>query len=754
MSADAENESGYRTVGQRPVRPDGVDKVTGRARFGADYTLAGMLHGAVLRSPHAHAKIVSIDTRAAAALPGVKAVITSEDFPEAPLKETRAGETPLNIRYLSHNLMARDKVLYQGHPVAAVAAVSAGVAREALKRIVVKYKVLPHVIDVREAMAPDAPILHDTLRTSGAKKKSDKPTNIAQRVEFGHGDPVAMLESADVVVDLTFSTEPVHQGYIEPHAALASVTADGQCNIWASSQGHFMIRELCAQVLQIEQSRIRVFPAEIGGGFGGKTLVYLEPLALILASKSGRPVKLVMNRQEVFQATGPTSGSWSRVRIGATRDGKLVAGDIEICMQAGAYPGGSAGPAAMTAFAPYELEHVRAIALDIVSNRPKVAAYRAPGAPIGEYPVESAMDELAERLGMDPLKLRMQNAAQEGSRSSYGPVYRKIGYQETLQAALEHPHYQSPLGPNQGRGVASGFWFNIGGESTATVNVSADGTVSLIVGSPDIGGSRASLAMMTAETLGIDYTRVRPEIADTTAIGYTFVTGGSRVTFATGLAAIEAASAVIDDMCQRAARLWEVDRDKVIWRQGCAYPAGKSNHTPLPMAEIAASAAKTGGPISATRALNAEGAGPGFGTHICDVEIDPDTGRVQVIRYTAVQDAGTAIHPDYVEGQMQGGVAQGIGWALNEAYQYDDNGLLENASFLDYRMPVCSDLPLIDTVIVEVPNPEHPYGVRGVGEVPIIPPLAALANAVRQAAGKRLTSLPMTPDKVLAASSG
>ncbi len=407
----------------------------------------------------------------------------------------------------------------------------------------------------------------------------------------------------------------------------------------------------------------------------------------------------------------------------------------------------------MTAFAPYDIANVQSVALDVVCNRPKVGAYRAPGAPLSEFAVESAIDELAQQLGMDPVDLRLRNAAAEKTRSSYGPVFKRIGFIETLQAIKDHPHYQAPLGKNQGRGIACGFWFNIGGESPATVNVTEDGGVVLIVGSPDIGGSRASLAMMTAETLGIAYERVKPMIADTNAIGYNFLTGGSRVTYATGMACVQAAEAARDQLRERAAKLWAIDADNVEWRDGAAYAvAGNTaDLEPMTLADIAAQSAKTGGPITGHAAINAQGAGPGFGSHICDVEVDTETGRVTVVRYTAVQDAGRAIHPAYVEGQIQGGVAQGIGWALNEAYLYDKDGRLENPGFLDYRIPVCSDLPMIETVIVEVDNPNHPFGVRGVGEVPIIPPLAAVANAIDNALGKRLVDLPMSPPRVLAA---
>jgi CO/xanthine dehydrogenase Mo-binding subunit len=747
-----QNEN-LRWVGTRPVRPDGIEKVTGRARFGADYTLPGTLVGKILRSPHAHANIKSIDTSKAAALAGVKAVLTGSDFPNIASEEAFEGEGPTNFRHMAHNVMARDKALYDGHAIAAVAATSDSIAQKALSLIEVEYEVLPHVIDVRDALKSDAPLLHDDLFSEGVTPKPEKPSNLAKQVRFGHGEPDDAFANADVVIEREFTTEPVHQGYIEPHAALASVDEDGQTQVWASSQGHFMIRAYSAKILGMPISRIKVIPAEIGGGFGGKTLVYLEPVAILLSQQSGRPVKLVMSREEVFRASGPTSGSYSKVKIGATKDGKIVAATADMYLQAGAYPGSPSGPAAMTAFAPYDIEHVRAVANDVVVNRAKVAAYRAPGAPIAEYPVECVLDEVAQALQIDPIELRLKNAAKEKTRSSYGPTFKKIGFVETLDAVKHHEHYAQPLGPNQGRGVASGFWFNIGGESTATVNVNEDGSVSLIVGSPDIGGSRASLAMMTAETLGIEFDRVKPMIADTNAIGYTFVTGGSRVTFATGMASIEAAKNAINDLCKRAAKLWDIPEDDVEWRDGSAYAVGASSseHKPLSLGDIAAQSAKTGGPITGHVAINAQGAGPGFGTHVCDVEVDPETGRVTILRYTAVQDAGRAIHPSYVEGQIQGGVAQGIGWALNEEYIYDKDGRLENPGFLDYRVPVCSDLPMIDAVIVEVNNPNHPFGVRGVGEVPIIPPLAAVANAIAQATGTRFTALPMSPPRVLAA---
>ena len=747
------SKSQYKWIGTRPDRPDGADKVTGRARFAADFNLPGQLFGRVLRSPHAHARIKSIDTSKALALAGVKAVVTSKDFPEQADVIVPAGEMQVNLRDVTRNIMAREKVLYEGHAVAAVAATTEAIAKQALALIKVEYQVLPHVIDVADAMKPGAPLLHDHLMTEGAKPAATKPSNIAKRIEFAKGDTKAGFAKAEVVIERSFTTQPVHQGYIEPHAALASASEDGQVQIWSTTQGHFQVRGFCARLLNMETSQIRVTPSEIGGGFGGKTVVYLEPLAVRLSQKSGKPVKMTMSREDVFRASGPAPGGNVHVKIGAMKDGRIVAGECTVEMQAGAFPGSPVGPACMCSFACYDIDNVFIVGFDVVSNRPKVAAYRAPGAPISSFAVESTIDLLAQQLKMDPIDLRLKNAATKGTKTAYGVTFGTIGMVETLEAAKNSPHYKTPVKPGFARGVAAGFWFNVGADSSAAAHVGEDGTVTVISGNPDIGGSRASLALMAAEELGVDYNKVRPVIADTASIGFNFVTGGSRVTFATGLAVVNSVRDLIRDLKSRAAKTWGVDPDGVIWENGMAKPAGSNVGTfePLTIAQLAATAGKTGGPINGHAQLNVTGAGPGFGVHVCDLAVDADTGIVTVGRYTAAQDVGTAIHPSYVEGQLQGGAVQGIGWALNEEYIYNAQGRLANPGFLDYRIPVASDLPMIETVLVEVPNPTHPYGVRGVGEVPIIPPLAAVANAVARATGLRMLDLPLSPPRLSAA---
>jgi CO/xanthine dehydrogenase Mo-binding subunit len=744
------NGQGY--VGTRTIRPDGVDKVTGRARFGADYNLAGQLIGRVLRSPHPHAKIVSIDASKALALPGVKAVITRDDFADQPSEFIPAGEMMMNYKDVTRNVMAREKALYEGHAVAAVAATSAVIAKKALKLIDVKYEVLPHVIDVVEAMQPGAPLLHDDLFTVGVEPKPDTPSNIAKRVEIVQGDIEAGFTQADIIVEREFKTAPVHQGYIEPHATLASMSEDGSGEVWVTTQGHYIVRAHCARLLGLDIGRIRVNATEIGGGFGGKTVVYLEPLALALSRKAKRPVKMVMSREEVFKASGPTSGATVKVKMGATKDGKFVAGWAELKYQAGAFQGSPVQPGVMCAYAPYDIQHVKVIGYDVVSNRPKVAAYRAPGAPISEYAVESVVDEIAKKLGIDPIQLRMMNAAHEGTKAAYGPKFGPLGLEETLNSIKKTEHWNTPLRKWQGRGVASGFWFNIGGETCASLTVNEDGTVSLMAGTPDIGGLRASLAAVAADELGIPYDKVRPIIGDTGSLGFNFLTGGSRSAFSGSMAIVEAAKQIKTELCARAAKLWELKPDEIEYAGGQVRPkAANDKVKPMSLADFAKVAGKTGGPIGGVGRINAQGAGPSLGTHLVDLEVDPETGRVTILRYTVAQDAGKALHPAYVEGQFQGGAVQGIGWALNEEYIYGEDGKLQNAGFLDYRMPVASDVPKIDAIVVEVANPKHPYGVRGVGETPIVPPLGAIANAMENATGIRFTELPMSPPKVLKA---
>ncbi len=737
----------FKYIGQRTIRPDGYDKVTGRAAYGADFSLPGMLWARTLRSPHAHAKILSVDTSKAEAHPDVLAVVTHKDFGTVEGESINAGEGSADVLDLARNCLADDKVLYHGHAIAAIAARTERAAQDALSLIDVQYEVLKPVMDVEDAMQPDAPVLHDDMFTAGYEDTPSTASNIATRLEMKMGDVEAGFAEADVIVEREFRTPTAHQGYIEPHACTARYDEDGQSMVWCCTQGHFDVRTSTAKLLGLDLGKLKVIASEIGGGFGGKTVVYQEPVALALSRKSGRPVKMVMERDEVFIATGPTSAAKLKAKVGAKKDGTITAMQGWMAYEAGAFKGSPMMPGVMTMFTPYACPNVHVEGFDVVVNKSKVAAYRAPGAPQAEFAAEMVVNEVAEKLGIDPIDLRLQNAAKEGTQTIYGPKLKTVGLVECLEAAKNSPHYQSAIAEGNGRGIAAGFWFNIGGQSSVSINMNTDGTGTILEGSPDIGGSRASMQMMAAEVLQIEPSRLKPIVADTDSLPYSQGTGGSRVTFATGMAVIEAAENVVSQIKERAAAIWNVTADQVDYADGVAVnTAGEDRMT---LAEVCEAAEKTGGQISGVGNINARGAGPSFAVHLCDVYVDQETGKVDVTRYTAIQDAGKAIHPSYVEGQFQGGAVQGIGWALNEEYVFNEEGVMENPGFLDYRIPLASDLPMIEAIIVEVPNSFHPYGVRGVGESGIIPPLGAVGWAVGNAIDRKVEELPCSPPRVL-----
>jgi xanthine dehydrogenase molybdenum-binding subunit len=748
--------SQYDVIGTRPIRHDGVDKVIGAAKYGADIQLSGMLHGKVLRSPHAHARIKSIDTSKAEALPGVTAVVTSKDFPIIADKTIDLSETQGNARLMAEHVMAASKALYKGHAVAAVSATSPHIAEQALDLIEIDYEVLKPLLSIADAMKDDAPVIHDSLTTHFTHDRFVKGDdtgvkgNIASHVQHILGDIEKGFQEADVIVEREFTTQTVHQGYIEPHASTATWAGDGRLTIWTCTQGAFAIRSSSAAILAIPESQIRVIPTEIGGGFGAKITTYLEPVAAVLSKKSGRPVKIVMSRKDVFEGTGPASASLMRTKIGATKEGKITAAQLWMAFDAGAFPGSPVGGGTLCATGPYNIEHLHVDGYDVVTNHQKVQAYRAPGQPQGAFAVEPVIDELAEKLGIDPMDFRLMNAVKEGDRMPNGVAHPYFGITEMEEAMKNHPHYQTPLtGPNQGRGTAIGYRWQGGQPSSATITVNGNGTINLITGSVDIGGSRTAVAMMAAEILGLQAEDVSPTVVDTDTIGWTGVTGGSRTAFDTGRVAIHAAEEIIRLMKLRAALIWEMEEEEVSFDNGVFLCA--STEDTLTFKDLSARLMGTGGPISCSISEASPGSGPIIAGNLVDVEVDPETGKVDILRYTAFMDVGTAIHPAYVEGQIQGGTVQGIGWALNEGYVYDEDGAMLNSSFLDYRMPTTLDVPMIDTVMIEVPNPKHPFGVRGVGEAPIIPPLPAMAIAVSNAIGVKMSSLPLSPDVILEA---
>ncbi len=749
-SPEKSAEHPYRVIGSRPLKPEDLEKVTGRTQFAGDFSLPDMLYGAVLRSPHAHARIRSIDTRPAESLPGVTAVVTSADLPSAAY---HLDKDDPGSYFQTCNVLAQDKMLYYGHALAGVAATSLELADRALALIKVDYEVLPPVMGVDYAMQPDAPILHDCLRTDELGVRSQRPSNVAVHAQYQRGDLEKGFAGAAVIVERQFNSATVHQGYIEPQSTVVQFGEDGHLTVWSGTQGTFSVRGQMADILQMDASQIRVISMEVGGGFGGKHVAYLEPVAALLSKKSGhRPVKMVLTREEVLSATGPTAASSIWVKLGAARDGRICAASARLVYAAGAFPGAPIDAAMLVILGAYRIDNLLLDGYDVVVNRPKTESYRAPGGSNAVFAGEVVVDELCEKLGMDRLEFRRLNGVQKGDRRADGMLHPRIGLLESLEAARQHPHYHAPLQPARpgwvsGRGLACGCWTNGEGSSSANASLSADGRVSLVTGSVDLHGTRLTLAMQLAETLGIGLEDIHAAVGDTDQVGYTDGTWGSRTTFTTGWAVYELGNKIIAQLKERAAKAWEVDPEQVVFSAGSFSIHGQV----VGLKQVAARVISPGSPLEVSVSVAPHGSGWSFGAHLVDLEVDPGTGQVHLLRYTAVQDVGKAIHPGIVEGQIQGAVAQGIGWGLSEGYNYDDAGHLLNTGFQDYRLPTSLDVPPVEAVLVEVPNPGHPYGVRGVGEFSIVPPPAAIASAIYNAVGVRLYALPMTSERILEA---
>jgi len=754
----------YTVLGQRLPKVDGLERVTGKAAYGADVSLPGMLHGKILRSPHPHARIRRIDYSKALRLSGVVAVITAGDLVRRAEPPKEDGHAPQEGTYdpgheeehatdrpnAANSVFARDKALWAGQPVAAVAATSPHIAEEALELIQVDYEVLPPVLDAEGAMKPGAPLLHSNLFTETLGQKSREPSNIATHIQLGRGDVQKGFQESDVIIEDTYRTRMVHQGYIETRATLAKVEPDSKITVWSSSQGSFRIQEQLSETLQVPLSMVKVIPTEIGGGFGSKTQGILEPMAALLAQKTGRPVKMVMGRDEEFKAGRPGAPSVIHLRMGATKEGKIVAAQLNVIMDGGAFPGGPIAAATSVGLGHYNIPNLDVDGYDVVTNKPPVGAYRAPGAPQAAFAVESHIDRLAQALGMDPLEFRLKNVAEEGHRLPTDVALPRVGFRETLEIVKNHPAWKTPIpaGSFRARGVACGMW--IGGiqPNSATLKLNSDGTLGLVVGAVDLTGTRTAFVQMVAEEFGVAPMEVSVSILDTESAPYASVSAGSKTTNTMSIAIKRACDELKKQLLKRASAQLDLPEDQVEYRPYRVQAKGAPERT-VGLQEMGRASISTGGgPIVATGIVTRVRQAPSFSANVVDVEVDPETGKVTLLNYTAFQDCGFAVNPTQVEGQMQGGASQGIGWALTEEYVFD-NGVMRNPTWLDYRMPTALDLPLINTQLVEVPNPENPYGIRGVGEVPIVPPMAAIANAIARATGERLTELPMSPEKVL-----
>jgi xanthine dehydrogenase molybdenum-binding subunit len=748
MTGNGQGNGRNESVGTSYVKVDAWERVTGRAEYAADVRTPNALHAKVLRSPHPHAIIKHIDVSRAEQLSGVKAIITSKDFPSMDeLKDSFGGELMVNARDLRRMVLADDKVLFDGHGVAAVAATSLDIAEAALDLITVGYEILPVINSAADALMPDAPLLHPDVYTKTLKETPDKPSNLASYVESGWGDVDKGFAEAAVIVERSFDSMMVHQGYLEPQACTARWDNE-VCTVWTSTQGTFNGQRMVATLLQVPLHQVNFVPTEIGGGFGGKIYTLVEPIAMLLARKAGRPVKFVMDRSEVFRATGPGSPQQSTVKVGARKDGTIVAAQGSLIMDAGAFPGAPVAGASMVTFGPYKMENFKLEAYDVVTNKPRVQAYRAPGGTPAAFGVEVVMDEIAEKLGMDPLKLRKINAVSEGDPSTNGRPLPKVGLKEVLGRVEGSAHWNAPLeGENRGRGLALGFWNGAVAMSSATINVNVDGTVEVVSGHVDLTGTRTTMTQMAADMLQLPPGRVSARVTDTASGTYTDVTGGSRTVYTQSQAIYNACESILNEMKALAADQLKLNEDDIEYADG-AFSAKGNPETTLSWDELASRSRTRGtGPISGYGTSGRLKGAPAFAAHLADVEVDPDTGKVKILRYTCFQDVGKAINPAMVEGQIQGGAVQGLGWALSEYYHYED-GKLRNPTLLDYRMLTALDLPMVDTEIVEVPADDSPYGARGVGEVPIIPPAAAVESAIYRAVGVRMTQLPMTPERV------
>ncbi len=728
-------------------RVDALDKVTGKAQFSADVILPEMLYARALRSPLPHARIKRLDFSKARALAGVKAVVIAEDVPGLQGKgEVLSPMMPT---------LAKERVIFEGQPVAVVAAETIEIVEAALDLIEVEYEPLPYVLDVLEAMKPDAPLVYTTVFNKNVPGKENIPTNVFLSWETLKGDVDKAFQEADIILENTYRTQTMHQGHLELRASVADVDLNGKLTVWTDNQGIFKARELIAEYLKLPYHRVKVMPAEVGGAFGGKEHQQLAPLAALLALKCRRPVKMVMTREEVFKATRPAAASVFKMKMGVKKDGSLIAIQTDIIFDYGV----STGMPGMNAFnfaannglSLYNVPNLKINCYDVLTHKAPSGPYRAPTATQTCFAVESQMDLMAKALGMDPLEFRNKNASVKGDLMVDGSSFGKIGFKQTIKSMQDYlSGHPAPKGQHQGRGIAAGLWITHANGSAAHVNINEDGTVAVAVGSTDVSGTRTTLAQMAAEVMEVPFERVVIVAGDTETTPYSAITAGSMTTRTMGIAVCRACQDAKDQLCKKGAQKLKLKVDEVEYSRGRVQVKGQPEKF-LTLSDLARMPFGSVG----MGAITGRGAGdlgseatPVFAVQAADIEVDPETGKIKVLDFVIAQDTGVAVNPKILEGQMQGSVVQGLGWALSEGYVYQD-GLLKNSTFLDYRMPTAADVPYIKTLLVEEASGTEPFGLRGAGEPPLVPSLATIANAVHNAVGIRLTAVPMTPEAVL-----
>jgi CO/xanthine dehydrogenase Mo-binding subunit len=748
-------------VGVAIPRPDGPEKVTGRVQYVADIQAKGMLHAKLLRSPHAHAKIVSIDTSRAKALPGVRAVVTAKDIPHLKKKApTRA-----------HAVLAIDRVVFMGQPVAAVAADEPAIAEEALDLIQVEYQVLPAAVDPLKSMLPGAPPVADAgteadtsealAHSAVAIAKSEAPAkavNISQQARLQRGDQAKGFAESDHVLEKTYRVPMVHQGYLEPHAVLAEWDRNGLLTLWASTQGSFNTRSEVSDVLGIPENRIRVIPVECGGGFGGKIRALCEPITAVLAKVTGRPVRYVMTRREELEAGMPAPQVIIKLKTGVKRDGTLMAIDAETVIDSGAFSGAVLAVSAVFLGSMYKWPSFDIRGYEVLTHKPSVAAYRAPVAPQTIFAIESQMEQIARDLNLDPVEFRMRHLIQEGDPMVNGQPWQNNGAKQVLSRIAAHPHWKTRRewvaagknGKRRGVGLALGGWLGGLQPTGATVRLNPDGSLAVLTGQVDIAGTNIALAQIAASAYGVDTDQVRITTGDTDTAPVTGLSAGSKTIYTVGAAVLQAAEDARRQTFEIAAKELEASIHDLELVDGKVTVRGMPDKG-ITLATIGKKGnlymSKTPPVLGKANPAFSQQA-PGFAAQLARLEVDPDTGEVTLLDFVVVQDVGKAINPIGVEGQMQGGAVQSLGMALTEGLIFDDSGRLTNPSLLDYRKLTAADLPNLETIIVEVPAPAGPFGARGVGEPPIIPAPAAIANALQDAIGARLTELPLSPERI------
>jgi CO/xanthine dehydrogenase Mo-binding subunit len=735
-------------------RQEGRAKANGSTRFTADLDLPGLLHVQLVLSHLPSAKIRSIEVAAARSAPGVVAVVVGTDLPDV---EASGPDKPLAV----------DRVFYAGQPVVAVIAETEAAAWDAASLVEVDYEPLPVVAGPDQAMLNDAPEVLEAdsegsegdaamhgAATEAESEPVKRPRNVSSVANLKRGDANAALAGADVVVKATYRLAGVHQSFIEPHVSMVRPEPDGGVTIWAPTQGTFALRNEIAKVLDAAPHEVRVIPMPVGGGFGGK-VVLLEPLLVLLARKVRRPLRLSLTRQQEFQVGRPAPAARFEIELGAKRDGTLVALRARYDYDNGATGGWHGGLSGMFLGGTYRIPNFDLVGYEVATNKTPVDAYRAPGGPQAYFALESAMDELAIKLGMDPIELRLHNASREGDPTADGNRWPRIALVECLEAARLHTVYTAALGPGEGVGIAAGAWGGARSPAAAGCRVEPDGTLSVLIGTPDISGSSTGLAMIAAEAFGISAEKVRVDVGDTLVAPQGPTAAGSQTTYSLGGAVYEAALEARRQLFEIATDELEAAPEDLEIINGRVTVKG----VPERFVEITKLVALSSEFMGRYRPIQAMGrsavakASPAFTVHIARVRTDPETGAFQLIGYAAIQDVGRAINPPEVEAQVHGGAVQSLGRALGEQLFYDAEGQLRSGSFLDYELPTADQVPFIEVELVEVPSPVGPLGAKGVGEPPAIPGVAALTNALARATGIRVRDVPVDRSILVRASS-